>query len=354
MIAFGTRWPVGLILGLCPLATTAAAVTPPVARTLDHETRRQIVEVVGVALVEGYIFEDVAVQMKARIDELFAAGHYDADRSTEAFTQRLTADLQSVSRDKHLLVMPPPDRRKSEGLTPRQQRRRMAAKQLARDHGFHRVERLDGNVGYIDLRNFARTSEAKGKAVRAMKSMATIDALIFDLRHNRGGSPSMIQLLASYLFDEPVLLNTIFTRGTDAREELWTYAEVEGRRLSSVPVYVLTSGTTFSAAEAFAYCLQSRGRVTVIGEVTGGGAHRVTLKEWPDLGIALLVPYTRPINPITQTDWEGTGVQPDVEVPASQALHQAHKAALQELLQRAVEPEERATLEWLLAGLEDP
>ncbi len=123
--------------------------------------------------------------------------------------------------------------------------------------------------------------------------------------------------------------------------------------MSSLPVYILTSAQTFSAAEAFAYCLQSRKRATVIGEVTGGGAHRVTVRQWPKWGVGLSLPNTRPINPITKTDWEGTGVKPDIETEAAEALRIAHLEAVKALLAQEQDPEKKKALERVRADLED-
>ena len=122
--------------------------------------------------------------------------------------------------------------------------------------------------------------------------------------------------------------------------------------MSSQPVYILTSARTFSAAEAFGYCLQSRKRAAVIGEVTGGGAHRVKVREWPKWGIGLSLPNTRPINPITKTDWEGTGVKPDIKTEAAEALRIAHLEAVKGLLATEQDPKKKAALERVRDDLE--
>ena len=97
------------------------------------------------------------------------------------------------------------------------------------------------------------------------------------------------------------------------------------------PVFVLTSGYTFSGAEEFTYNLQTRGRATIVGETTGGGAHPVDGFDLGD-GIVLRIPVGRAINPITKTNWEGTGVSPDVACPADDALDVAMELALEAVL----------------------
>jgi len=102
---------------------------------------------------------------------------------------------------------------------------------------------------------------------------------------------------------------------------------VPGRRFGSTkPVYVLTSKRTFSAAENFAYDLQALKRVVVVGEPSGGGAHPNEVKKLTP-HFAMSIAIGRSINPITNADWEGSGVIPDVPVPADRALEKALELA---------------------------
>src|SRR5262249_45665907 len=153
--------------------------------------------------------------------------------------------------------------------------RRQHAEDEARrtNYGFARVEILDGNVGYLDLRGFLPAEIARDSAGAAMAFLANADALIIDLRANGGGEPSMIQLLCGYFFERPTPLNTFEWRGREGREESWSAAEVPGKKRPDVPLFVLTSATTFSAAEEFAYDLKCLKRATLIGARTGGGAN---------------------------------------------------------------------------------
>ncbi len=175
-----------------------------------------------------------------------------------------------------------------------------------------------------------------------MTFLADVDSLIIDLRQNRGGIADTVALISSYLFGpEPVYLNDIYNRFSGETQESWTLPNVVGKRLTDVDVYILTSNVTFSAAEAFAYSLKHLERATIVGEPTGGGAHtggpyRINAH------FSVNVPSGRAVNPITGTNWEGVGVQPDVEVSADKALATAHLRALEDRVSEMRDPRIRA------------
>jgi C-terminal processing protease CtpA/Prc len=166
-------------------------------------------------------------------------------------------------------------------------------------------------------------------AAAAMTFLANADALIIDLRQNGGGSPDAVALMASYLMGpEPARMNDIYNRPSNETRQFWTLPYVPGKRLTGTDVYLLTSTRTFSGAEDFAYGLKSLKRVTIVGEVTGGGAHPVSPHRITD-HFVVAVPFGRSISVFTHTDWEGVGVEPDVKVPAERALATAHLMALE-------------------------
>ena len=140
----------------------------------------------------------------------------------------------------------------------------------------------------------------------------------------------MIALISTYLFDEPTHLNDIWERKDNSTQQYWTLPYVPGKRLNDKPVYVLTSKLTFSGAEEFSYNLKNLKRATIVGETTGGGAHPVAGHRVDD-HFMIGVPFARAINPISKTNWEGTGVEPDVKVPAVEALTTAEKLAHEKL-----------------------
>ena len=167
-------------------------------------------------------------------------------------------------------------------------------------------------------------------AVAAMNFLSNVDAIIFDLRENGGGDPKMIALISTYLFGKRTHLNDLWERKGDATDQYWTLPYVPGKRLEDKPVCVLTSKQTFSGAEEFSYNLKNLKRATLVGETTGGGAHPVSGHRIDD-HFMIGVPFARAINPISKTNWEGKGVEPDVKVTASDALTTAEKLALEKV-----------------------
>jgi retinol-binding protein 3 len=340
------------VAGAACLAALLAQGVPGGGAPLDSATRTAVIDGAIAHMQRAYIFADVAEKMAADLRTRAANKEYDAIADPSMFADRLTRDLQAVSRDKHLRVLYDP-----RGLPERsgppgpEERARRIAEERRRNFGFQKLERLDGNVGCIDLRGFSGTPESRAVAVAAMNFVADTDALVFDLRQNGGGSPFMIGIISSYLFDEVVHLNDFYIRETDTRQEFFTTAQVEGRRYGrNKPVYVLTSSRTFSAAEEFTYNLKALERATIVGETTGGGAHPGGVRRITD-HFGIWLPNGRAINPITKTNWEGTGIEPHIKVPAEQALAAAHLDALQKLRAAATDPVHRAQLDAAIARL---
>jgi retinol-binding protein 3 len=302
---------------------------------VDVAIRGAVIEGILNTLQRYYVFPEVARRMEEDIRGRLSNGDYDGITTGSALRDTLTAHLQEVSRDKHLRVFfsaePRPIRLEREPSVEEQEEfRRYAA---ARNFGFERVERLAGNVGYLDLRGFFPAEVGGDVAVAAMRFLANASALIIDLRQNGGGSPDMVALISSYLFDQPTHLNNLYWREGDRTQQFWTLPYVPGKRSAATPVYVLTSNHTFSGAEEFAYNLRNLKRAVIVGEVTGGGAHPgggFPIDEHFGVG----VPTGRAINPISGTNWEGTGVTPDILVSQEDALKVAHAAALKALLEQ--------------------
>jgi len=322
---------------------------------VDAAMRAKIVDRVSAALNEHYVFPDVAKKMEASLRQKLKAGAYDKLANSAELAEVLTRDLREVSKDKHLSVRyapsQPPETDPNGPKDPAV-RERLRRELASVNFGFEKVERLPGNVGYLDLRGFIGAEFAGETAVSAMNFLAHSDAVIIDLRKNGGGDPSMVQLLTSYFFDEPTHLNSFYIRKGNATQQFWTSAHVAGKRMTDVPVYVLTSQRTFSAAEEFTYNLKNLKRATIVGETTGGGAHPVNAHFLADVHLLAFIPFGRAVNPITGTNWEGAGVAPDIQTPADQALEAAHLDALKKLKDKAQDDQQKQLLSWSIQKVE--
>jgi hypothetical protein len=330
------------------------------ALTEERLSAREIVRTALGVLRADYVFPEVADQAAIIIEERLGRGDYD-DLDDAELAGRVTRDLYELCQDKHLSLRLRPRR-------PAQQERAGPALPGPEVHGgrprpfnfgIFRAERLEGNVGYLDLRGMADPDAAGPVIAAAMELVGGTYALIIDVRHNRGGSPQGVVFWCSYLFpDAEVHLNDIFEADSGMTRQFWSLAWVPGQRYLDRPVYLLTSAETFSGGEDFCYSLQAQGRSELIGETTGGGAHPTRVVPISST-LALSVPFARSINPITGTNWQGTGVVPDVQVPAAEAYDVAYGRALRHVLSITVPlpvaEEARAALARLspAAGLED-
>jgi retinol-binding protein 3 len=299
---------------------------------VDAATRAKVIDGAVAALNESYVFPETAKKMEETVRAHQKKGDYDSISDGDDFAKRLTDDFQGVSHDKHLHVMFSPAAlpdMEAERADPK--REAEERKEMERVNcGFQKAEILEGNIGYLKFDFFADPGICGPTVVAAMNFLANTDAVIFDLRENGGGDPKMVAFISSYLFAERTHLNDLWTRKGDITDQYWTTAYVPGKRLDGKPAFVLTSSHTFSGGEEFTYNLKTLKRATIIGETTGGGAHPVRGHRITEhFGIG--VPFARAINPITHTNWEGTGVEPDVKVSAGDALTTAKKVAAEKL-----------------------
>ena len=306
---------------------------------IDGATRGKVIDGAVAALNETYVFPETAKKMEEAVKAHQKKGDYDSITDGDDFAKRLTDDFQAVSHDQHLHVMfspaPLPD---MEAQRPDPKRQDEERKDLERVNcGFNKAEILEGNVGYLKFDFFADPGICGPTAVAAMNFLGNTDAIIFDLRENGGGDPKMVALVSSYLFAERTHLNDLWTRKGAITDQYWTLPYVPGKRLDGKPAFVLTSKNTFSGGEEFTYNLKTLKRATIVGETTGGGAHPVRGHRITEhFGIG--VPLARAINPITQTNWEGAGVEPDVKVAAADALTTAQKLAAEKLAAKPAHP----------------
>jgi C-terminal processing protease CtpA/Prc len=287
----------------------------------------EVLEPALARIVEDYIFPEPAQEVAQLVRGKLASGGYDG-LAGAALCEAATVDFQSVTRDKHLRLLWNDEPQAVEEDGDEEDDAGFTAMSVAENHGVHRVERLDGNIGYIDTRIVADPRDGARTIDAAMLLVSGTSALIIDVRRNKGGSPAGVAYWCSYLFpDGDVHLNDIYRRRDDRLRQFWTLDWLPGQRYLGRPVYVLTSATTFSGAEELAYNLKANKRAVLIGETTRGGAHPTT---WHRLTphITVTVPDARSINPVTGTNWEGTGVEPDIAASAEEAFDLAYQDAL--------------------------
>ena len=337
----GNHWPLSPIGGAgeeaiasgLPVPRNSVSVNSQAERggvRLDAAERKRVIDRTIANLKEYYVYPDVARQMADALLAHEKRGDYHRVTDGQALAGLLTDQLQNVSPDFLLSVgydrLRLPDR-----LEPSPEA--IAGYRLEMQYSnctFRNVEMLPHNIGYLKFNSFPDPSLCQATAEAAMAKLNNANAIIFDLRSNGGGSPKMVALIASYLFDHPKHLNDMYNRAENSTQEFWTPPSVPGNQLADKAAYVLTAAGTYSVAEEFSYDLKMLKRATLVGETTGGGAHVARVHRIDD-HFWILVPDTRAINPISKTNWERTGVEPDVKVKAADALTTAQEMAWKKL-----------------------
>ena len=291
---------------------------------LDVAERRRIVNVAAAILEKHYVDGDNGRKMAEALRAHEKKG--DDNKSTDglALAALLTQQMREVSPDRHLTLdyfeAPLPQHPASPTAEDFARYREVMKRQNCT---FEKVEILPHNVGYLKLNSFPDVSVCQATTEAVMASLNHADAIIFDLRDNRGGEPAMVSFMAAYLFDHPEYL---YNPRENTTEQSWTRSPVPGNRLADKPAFVLTSARTFSGAEQFCFDLKMLKRATLVGETTGGGAHSGAFHRIDD-HFGMGIPETKAINPYSKTDWAEIGVEPDVKVNAVDALETAVKLA---------------------------
>lgn len=338
------------------LTFTGAVFSQPPEAPLSAEYKAEIAERVMNLLRSEYVLPEKAEVAALEVQRRLTEGEFDEITDLQTFANRLTGTLDIID-DWHLGVNYYPE------PIPEDYNYWIASEELAkarsdyvrrRNYGFEKVERLPGNIGYIELRDFFFESpNSEASLASAMDFVSHTDGLLIDLRRNGGGQGDLVELFISYLTDERLLIAITKYRENDREIEHWTVTEVQGSEYSiTKPVYVLTSSRTFSAAEAFTYALQTIGRVTVVGEVTIGGAHPFENLRLDD-HLMMRMPIAESIDPRTGTNWQYVGIQPDHEVSSAEALGVAYQSVLRELISTGSDPESIREKAAVLRNLEN-
>jgi hypothetical protein len=311
------------LLMLSLVLTGAFAFRRPDEVVLDDAIRMQAIDSLVMELNQHYVFPDTAKQIEILLRKRQQDGKYAALSNGTRFAAQLTADMASVARDKHMKV------RFSPRFLQADREPDMASAPPSGKSGIDEVGRLTPAIGYLRISAFPPPSLVAQKYASAMNTLSDTDALVIDVRDHRGGSPQSVALLISYFVDQRTRLNDIWSRDSGQTEQFWTEDRLDGKRYGGKkPIMILAGPRTGSAGEDFTYTMQALKRATIIGEPTWGGAHPVASYRLSGHFYAD-IPNSRSISPITHTNWEGTGVKPDIAAPQDDALEVARN-----LLQR--------------------
>lgn len=273
-------------------------------------------------LEHDYVDPEVGKSAANLLVKVIKSGEFKTIKEGPEFASAVSELLQEFTGDGHLNL-----EYSEQVLEPEQNSESYSDEQMEKWYGAHinygveKAERLEGNVGLLDLRVFSPI-DMGGETVRAaMNMLAETDALIIDLRNNGGGIGDTADLVASYLFEaERQPLTGTYDRPSDTVTQRFTQPYVPGKRFGvNKPVYVLISERTFSAAEALAYNLQALGRAKIVGQTSGGGAHPFQYLPVTEHYVLWSV-TAKSVNPITGSNWQGVGVKPDIESEADDAL----------------------------------
>lgn len=328
--------------------------------TMDTKRRKAVIETVNQLIIERYVIRDIAQQLADHLNRKFKGGSYDTLQSPAEFARILSADLRKSSNDNHFYIEYNPERAKlvtaEKSQSPEEiekANKAMAEKERLTNFGFKKVEILKGNVGYLDLDFFANPDYAGATAVAAMNFLANSDAVIIDLRDTPGGEPTMVQMLSSYFVrgtdQGRTHLNTLEQVYDGRVEQYWTMPYVPGKRMYDTDLYILTDGYTGSGAEEFTNNMKALERAVIVGETTVGSGHNVDIEVIQE-SFVMHLPVRRPVNPITGTGWEGTGVEPHISVPGKQALDKAYVMALEKIIEETLTADQKFCIDWAIDG----
>jgi hypothetical protein len=316
---------------LVPASQATTETQVPTEASLDSTQRQLVIDGAIKHLKKYYVDPAVAGKMASILRKHERNGDDDEATDGAAFADLLTNQMRQVSDDRHLEVVYSQIATAEHEAGPTREIFERYRRDMERTNcTFEKVAVLAHNIGYVKFNSFPDLSICQSTAAAAMTSLNETDAIIIDLRDNRGGVPAMVAFMASYLFNHPTHLDDLYNRAEHSTLQSWTLSPVVGNKLADKPAYVLISSSTFSGAEEFAYDMKMLNRATLVGETTAGGAHMVRGRRI-DGHFTIRVPDTTPINPISKTNWEGTGVTPDVRAKAPDALTVAEGLALTKL-----------------------
>ncbi len=314
---------------------------------IDRKTQKRTIDTMAARLNNIYFYEKMGKAMADKIMQGYKSGAYKSLTDASAFALKLTDDLLSISHDKHIGVRLEPGEGGNEMPSVKGDDLKfyetIASEYRRNNFGFTKVEILGGNVAYINFAFFAHPHYADPVVEAAMQFVANSDALIIDFRNNGGGHPGPGELLLSYLFKDSILISNIWWRYINKTIENYTRPSMS-KYFYDKPVYILMQHKTRSAPEGFAYAIQALKRGIVVGEVSAGAANPgfdIRVNEY----FTMFVPNGHVTVIKTGSNWEGTGVIPDVPASKADALKVAHRLAIKQMIEIEKDIERKKELE---------
>jgi C-terminal processing protease CtpA/Prc len=343
-----------LLISLIPVLFTSE-VWAQKTSGLAEVVKQQLLDSLGKVLNRNYVYPDTAVVMISSILQKHRNQGYNDINEARQFANQVTKDVKTVFNDNHLSVRFDPDLEKRIRAfeATRQKDQSDFVKEKAQNFFFRKAEILKGNIGYVVFTNFADTNALSRKTVHAaFQFIANTDALILDLRNNFGGRGTMAKEITAYFFDKPQLTGRSFNRIHNKWTEDWVGGQPAITRdvYLTMPIYILTSERTFSAAEGLAYNLKHLKNAVIVGDTTRGGAHSTRSFALGN-GFVGFIPFSRGGHIVTKTDWEGTGVIPNVPIKEERSLFKAQELILKNKLAVASDTTEKLKLQWLVNDL---
>lgn len=321
---------------------------------IDSLVKTEVVNSICNSLTNNYVFPDKAKIMSDFLRQQNQNTTFSTITNPNQFANEIQKKLRSVNEDNHLRIEYNPQLEKdiTKFLATKKGATAILADDIKKDEKqnfyFKKVEILPSNIGYIEFTNFAVPNPSARKTINsAMQFIAHTDGLIIDLRNNFGGNGEMLGEILSYFF----ALRTFTGKTYNRIENKWTDSYVENKREITnglkleMPLYILTSNRTFSAAESFAYTLQSLKKAVIIGNTSRGGAH-ATRSFSIGNGFVAFIPYLRGENVTTKTDWEGVGVVPDIKTEDNNCILTAQNYFLNQKLLTEKDEKEKRKINW--------
>lgn len=327
-------------LYLFPITFVLGLLIPTSAYCQDGDSTNDLIKKMAVLIDDHYVIQENSSKI---IDELFKlsnSGKYD-NLEGQTLARTLTLDIKRISQDQHFRVHFSAERvnaykeKSTEGLESRLADDWKAIDSV-NNYGFSETGLLDGNIGYIKIDEFTNPEYSEETFVNCLNELKSIDGLIFDLNDCIGGSGSMVWLIISYFFEKKPATHLVTYNCPSENVDLniMTKKKIQGTRFPNIPIYILVSSSTYSSGESFCYTLKHLDRATIVGDTTKGGAH--SWKEFPlNDTMSIQIPNCQFINPITETDWEGKGVIPDIIATREESKIVAHIELIKLLQSRA-------------------